>query len=193
MTRAPDFDAVYRADPDPWQVRSSFYEQRKLAVVLACLGSATVRYAWDPASGTGELAARLACRAERVLATDGSEEAVQLTRRRCAGLTNVETAQLALPESPPAGTEVDLVVLSEFVYYLDENARRRTLDLVDQLAAEQAEVVSLHWRHEPHDAWLSGAAVQAEIAEHLRAQGWQQAVHHEDRDFVLDVASRDRR
>ncbi|HYI57876.1 MAG TPA: hypothetical protein VEX66_06885 [Microlunatus sp.] len=35
MVDVPDFDALYRQDPDPWGVASSFYERRKLQIVLA--------------------------------------------------------------------------------------------------------------------------------------------------------------
>lgn len=182
----PNFDAVYRADPDPWRVRSSFYERRKLEVVLAGLGSPSYAAAWDPACGVGELAARLSGRTTRVLATDASVEAVALTRHRCAGLTNVEASCQALPARPPADSgPFDLVTLSEFLYYLPAPDRTATLDLVDAVTADRAEVVSLHWRHQPHDAWLSGAQVQVEISRHLEQLGWQRLVHHEDRDFVL--------
>jgi len=33
----PDFESMYRADSDPWQVQTSWYERRKLAVLLASL------------------------------------------------------------------------------------------------------------------------------------------------------------
>jgi hypothetical protein len=58
MIDLPDFDALYRDDPDPWQVRSSFYEQRKLDIVLAGLQRPRYRSAWDPACGVGELRTR---------------------------------------------------------------------------------------------------------------------------------------
>ena len=62
MVKIPDFDALYEADPDPFHVRSSFYEQRKLGLVLDCLTKPTYAAAWDPACGIGEMAARLAPR-----------------------------------------------------------------------------------------------------------------------------------
>ena len=43
MIKVPDFEALYRRDADPWQVASSFYEQRKLELVLAALSRAGVR------------------------------------------------------------------------------------------------------------------------------------------------------
>lgn len=184
MTDVPDFDSVYRADPDPWQVRSSFYEQRKLEVVLASLSAPTYDRAWDPACGVGELAARLGHRASSVLATDASVEAVRLTQARVADLATVAVRRHALPAAP--GSELyDLVALCEFLYYLDADHRRDTLDLVDRLVSPTGELISVHWRHKPHDAWLSGAAVQGEIDAHLQRRDWQRLVHHEDVDFVL--------
>ncbi len=184
MTDVPDFDSVYRADPDPWRVRTSFYERRKLEIVLASLSAASYHRAWDPACGVGELAARLGARATSVLATDASVEAVALTQARVADLPTVAVRQHALPDAP--GPEpYELIALCEFLYYLDADDRRATLDLVDRLASPSGELVSVHWRHKPHDAWLSGAAVQDEIDAHLRQRDWQRLVHHHDVDFVL--------
>jgi hypothetical protein len=187
----PDFDSVYRADPDPWRVRTSFYERRKLDVVLASLSSPSYAAAWDPAAGVGELVARLSGRVDRVLATDASVEAVRLSRGRCSELTNVEVRAQALPTRPPTGWgPFDLVVLSEFVYYLSPSERKASLEMLDSVVADRAELVSLHWRHQPHDAWLSGAHVQAEIGQHLIDHGWRTQVQHEDRDFVLSSFER---
>lgn len=189
----PDFDAVYRSNADPWGVRSSFYERRKLEIVLACLNRSTYATAWDPACGVGELAARLDARADRVLATDASAEAAQLSRTRNAGLTGVEVGHQALPAPPPTGwPEFDLVALSEFFYYLTPGDRAAALTMINSVTADRAELISLHWRHKPHDAWLSGADTQTEICTQLRRDGWQPIVHHEDRDFVLDSFERSR-
>lgn len=184
MIGVPDFDAVYRADTDPWRVRTSHYERRKLEIVLACLTEPAYAYAWDPACGVGELAARLAGRADQVLATDGSTEAVRLTRERCAGLDNVVVRASALPQRPDEHN-FDLVVLSEFLYYLNDADRAASLALVDAVSAAGAEVVALHWRHEPHDAYLSGDDVQAEIGAELGRRGWHSVVQHGDVDFSL--------
>lgn len=188
-TRTPDFDAMYRADPDPWAVRSSFYEQRKLAILLASLARPRYARVWDPGCGTGEPAARIAGRSDHVLATDASAEAVALTRRRCAGLDQVEVAQAVLPATPGQG-DFDLVVLSEFVYYLTADDRRATLATVHAACREQAEIVAVHWRPKPHDAWLSGEQVQTEISAALRAYGWVTHTHHEDVNFILDTLIR---
>ncbi len=189
MTEIPDFDALYRAEPDPWSVRTSSYEQRKLSVILACLSRPRYVAAWDPACGVGELAFRLADRAARVLATDASAEAVALTRQRCADRAGVEVAQLRLPLPPPC-TGLDLIVLSEFCYYLEAADRRSMLTMINSVAAGDAEVLSVHWRFKPHDGWLSGESVQREIAGGLRRSGWTQTTHHLDTNFILDVHRR---
>lgn len=182
----PDFESLYAREPDPWQVRSSFYEQRKLDVLLATLGRPFYGSAWDPACGVGELALRLSARCTTVLATDLAASAVELTRHRCAGESAITVAQLTLPAAPEPPQTFDLVVLSEFLYYLDADDRAAALDLVDTLTSSDAEIVSVHWRHHPHDAWLSGVDTEAEIAGHLSAHGWSQTVSHHDEQFVLD-------
>ena len=53
MIKVPDFDPLYRANSDPWAVSSSFYEQRKLDLVLGVLALPRYARAWDPACGYG--------------------------------------------------------------------------------------------------------------------------------------------
>lgn len=191
MVNVPDFEALYRVDPDPWRVQSSFYESRKLDLVLACLSRPTYAAAWDPASGVGELAARLAPRAGRVLASDASAQAVHLTRHRCRSVSNVTVLQLALPESPPIEVgPFDLIVLSEFFYYLGDEQRARALTAVQEVAADRAELVAVHWRHHPNDGFLPGEQVQDEIVGQLKQTGWQHLIQHDDRDFIIDVLDR---
>lgn len=191
MTRVPDFEELYRRDTDPWQVASSFYEQRKLELVLAVLSRPRYERSWDPACGTGHLAARLSLRTGHVLATDVAAASIEITRRTCAGLANVIIRQTEVPgDGPPGEGPFDLVVISEFLYYLDERERAGLYDLMPSVCTEGAEVVSVHWRHHPHDAWLSGAAVQAELNDALRDRGWREGVRLEDPEFVLQSVRR---
>jgi SAM-dependent methyltransferase len=191
VIKVPDFDALYAADPDPFHVRSSFYEQRKIGLILNCLTKPTYAAAWDPACGVGELAARVADRAERVLASDASAQAVHLTRRRCSSTKNVEVMQLPLPQRPPSDADIfDLIVVSEFVYYLSEPVRQSTLDVLHAASAEGGELVAVHWRHHPQDAYISGEQVQEEVVSGLEPLGWRHVVQHDDQDFIIDVLER---
>jgi hypothetical protein len=205
MTRTPDFDALYSSDPDPFAVGSSWYEQRKIAVVLACLARPEYDAGWDAAAGTGHLAAGLASRCRRVLATDASGVAVAaLTAGPPPGPTSATEAgpptvpappgtppvlpahvtvqRSALPEVPAAARGVDLVVVSEVLYYLPDRERAATLRM---LAGLGAEVVAVHWRHHPGDAFLSGADTHRELDRALTSAGLVRAVWHDDTDFVL--------
>ncbi len=190
MIEPPDFDELYGREQDPWQVGSSWYEQRKLAVVAASLRRRHYASAWDPACGTGHLARHLASVADRVLATDGAPGAIEISRKTCGGLSNVELEICVLPATPGDRGAFDLVVLSEFVYYLRPAERRAALAEVRRLSAPQAEIVSVHWRHRPHDAYASGEETQTEIVDELSARGWRHPVHHLEEDFVLDVMER---
>lgn len=190
MSGPPDFDSYYRADPDPWDVGGSFYEQRKRAVVVAGLRRARYASAWDPACGTGHLTADLAGRCERVVASDASPTAARLAGERCADLA-VSVSHRALPEPPDAeGFEPDLVALSEVFYYLSDQVRAATVVLVDRLAAPACELVAVHWDGAPADAWLSGRGAQQELVSQLVARGWTHRIHHEDEGFLLDTVTR---
>jgi len=185
----PDFDAVYRAKPDPWDVGTSAYERRKRAVVLAGLRRDRYTTAWDPACGTGHLTADLAARCERVVASDASVEAARIAAARCAGLP-VTVEHRALPEPPADDVRPDLIMLSEVFYYLDDATRAATLDLVDARAARTCELVAVHWDGSPDDAWLSGPAGQLEVVSRLAERGWVHRIHHDDDGFLLDTLTR---
>lgn len=195
MTRSgPDFDQLYRQDPDPWRVATSWYERRKLAILLACLRQPQYRLAWDPACGTGELAALLAPRCEAVVASDASVVAVDLTHHRLAGCaaSHVTVVRSALPQAPSCLTSApDLIVLSEVLYYLDATQRRDTAQLMQRVAGATTDIVAVHWRPAPEGSRLSGAAAQRELNDHLVEAGWHRVMTHTDLEFVLACWSRD--
>jgi SAM-dependent methyltransferase len=192
MRQTPDFDALYGADPDPWRVESSWYEQRKRDVLVAGLRQRRYGIAWDPACGAGVLAAQLSSRCDRVIASDRSASAVERARRACAAIGNVGVVRLTLPDDGRLldVRGIDLVVLSELLYYLGAQDRADTFGLISDICAPHAEVVAVSWRHEAEDAWLSGAAANAEFMHAFEARGWRPVVHHAEDDFVLDAVAR---
>lgn len=213
MSTTPDFEEMYRADPDPWEVGTSWYERRKTALVMAMLRREKYRLAWDPACGTGDLAVELATRCERLVCSDLSETACDLTRARlteaevaliapggeaAVGLARLPSAvaiveQCELPARPAALAEAkpDLVVLSEFLYYLDEEQRSRTWKLLDDVCDDSTDIVAVHWGPEPEQAHLSGSAAQRELNAHLGERGWWRLVTHTDIEFVVALWSKD--
>lgn len=182
--RLPDFDALYRADADPWGVASTWYEQRKLAVLLSALPSERYQRGWEPGCGPGITTAALADRADELVATDSSQVAVGLARRRCRGLNHVTIGHSTLPDVPVT-PPVDLIVVAEFLYYVPDLSA--CLDALWSAAAAGSHVVFMHWANKPDDAFRSGPEMHAEIAIDAIDRDALRVVSHSDRDFTLDV------
>lgn len=188
LSHTADFEALYRRDSDPFQVATRWYERRKEAVLLAGLTRSRYRLGWDCATGTGQLAHRLAERCDDVVATDASPTAVGLASSLTNAQGNVRCAVSTLPELPDECRGADLTIAAEVLYYLPEPARRAT---IRGLAEQSGELVSVHWRHHPHDAHVSGAEVTDELGTALTQHGWNVAIRHDDVDFVLAAWTRE--
>jgi SAM-dependent methyltransferase len=180
------FEAVHAATPDPWGFRTSWYERRKYALTTAALPRPRYRRVWEPGCSIGELTLLLADRADRVDAADVSPTAVAAAHVATAGRSGVTVRQTTLP-APPPGQDYDLLMFSEVLYYLEQDEREHTLELAEQAAAPDADLVVVHWRHHPDDATAAGAAVNDEVR---RRPGWTPVARHDDTDFVLDVLTR---
>ena len=83
-----DFERLYARSPDPWDFRTSPYEQGRFDAIIGTLGRERYARAFEPACSIGELTLRLARRCDHVDAIDLSPTAVAETQRRCreAGL-----------------------------------------------------------------------------------------------------------
>lgn len=193
MSIAPDFEELYTADPDPWEVATSWYERRKTHVLLACLRRQRYGTAWDVGCGTGELAALLAARCDRVVATDAAERACELTRRRSAAEGDVLVERSTLPLLPDALRDrpADLVVLSEVLYYLSEADRRAAAETLAAACAPEGDIVAVHWSATTEGASVSGIGAHRDLDRALIERGWWRLVAHRDVEFTLTLWSRD--
>jgi len=179
------FEALYAASEDPWQVRERWYEQRKRALLLACLGKPRYRSAFEPGCGNGEMTAALAPRCDRLLACDGAASAVAAARRRLGerpASTRIE--QRSLPSDWPAGERFDLIVMSELGYYFDGAALDGMLAMAHANLEEDGELVLCHWLHDFEDRLLPTAALHARAC---ALPGLVRTVHHQERDFLLEA------
>lgn len=182
--KVPDFEAMYLADSDPWQVESSWYERRKLSVLLASLPHERYHRVWEPGCGPGLVTAALAGRADEVVASDVSPTAVTLARARTSELPGVQVQLSDLPDVPFEGT-VDLVVVAEFLYYVPDLAG--ALEVLWSVCEPGAHVAVMHWAHHPHDAFRSGPEMHAQIRLDSMRRGADSLLTHVDEDFLLDV------
>jgi SAM-dependent methyltransferase len=183
---APDFEARYRADPDPWSYQSSEYERSKYAATLAACGDGPFERALELGTSIGVFTELLAPRC-RVLATvDAAPTAVAIARRRLAGQANVRVILGSIPDAIPTDT-YDLVVASEILYYLPPFDLERTLEVLGCWLAEGGRLVAVHWRPPGPERPSTAADVHA----HLRAQPWLQPLLTEPTDdYLLDVLVR---
>ena len=177
------FERMFEVSEDPWGFRNQWYEARKRDLLLACLPAARYRHAYQPGCANGELVAALAARCDRVLASDGAVEAVKLARQRVEFLSHVEIAQAWMPDQWPAKT-FDLIVLSEFGFYLSATALSTLIGRAKQSLGNGGTLLACHWRHPVAGYALNGDTVHQMLDAHLQ---WPTLVHHQEKDLVIDV------
>jgi LmbE family N-acetylglucosaminyl deacetylase len=181
------FTALYAGAGDPWSFRSSWYEQRKRAVLLAALPRQRFRRTFEPGCALGDLSLLLADRSDCLVATEWAEQPLQVARHRLAESDGAQVQHGRIPQDWPGG-RFDLIVLSELAYYvLDLHLlARRTLACLD----DDGVVVLVHWRRtapdHPHTAETVHLALRAALQLPV-------LVRHDEDDFLLDVLARDPR
>ena len=162
-TESTDFEARYRADPDPWRTLTDPYESHKREQTLAACGQGPFASACDLGAGAGVLAAAVAPRCARLLALDGAPTAIAEAQRRLAPFPHAEARVARLPDGLPTGP-LDLVVASEILYYLDEDAFHMVLAWLPDALAGGGRVVAVHWTGTAPDLQRSADDVGAALA-----------------------------
>ncbi|GAA1855395.1 hypothetical protein GCM10009836_39320 [Pseudonocardia ailaonensis] len=178
------FAELYAADPDPWGTRSRWYEERKRAVVAACLPRRRYAHAAEPGCGTGELTRMLAGRAGTLTASDFTPAAVAATRAANPGL---DVREAALPSAAALPDGIDLAVLSEVLYYLAPADVAATADRLARALVPGGDLVLVHWRGRAPEAPQAAAEVHRRFRADPR---FDPLVEHVDEDFLLDVLRR---
>ena len=192
---ASHFDALYARSDDPWSYRNNWYEARKRGLMVAMLDRPRYRCAFEPGCGNGELSAALVRHCDSLLAADMHPRAVQAARARLAGMMNVRVMQMTAPEQWPEGS-FELIVISEFAYYLPEATVARLARRVGRTLAPGGLLLACHWRHpfaerlitpeRAHELLAKHAGLEC-IATHVEADFLMQSWMHEGRS----VASRE--
>lgn len=183
------FDALFEGNADPWQFKSRWYETRKRALTLACLPQLRYASAYEPGCANGELSAALATRCDNLLVTDGSPRAVAMSSARLADLPNVQVRQAWVPAKWPAET-FDLIVLSEFGFYLGEEDLTTLASKALRSLRPGGTVLACHWRRPIEGCEFNGDEVHHILS---KAMALGQVSHAMDPDMRLDVWCRDAR
>jgi SAM-dependent methyltransferase len=189
MSLHEHFEALYAADDDPWDVRGTWYERRKRALLLASLGKPRYRSAFEPGCGNGEMSAALAQRCERLLACDGAASAVAAAQRRLQHLPDrpadaVRIEARSLPAEWPNAERFDLIVISELAYYFDAAALHGMLAQAAASLEQDGELLMCHYLHDFDDRVTATRDVHAIAG---ATPGLVRSLHHLDQDFLLEA------
>lgn len=185
MTLA-DFEARYRADPDPWAYTTSDYERDKYAATLEASGPGPWERALELGSSIGVFSALLAPRCHSLVTIDASPTAVAAARRRLSTLGSVTALLGEIPQAIPAGP-YDLVVASEILYYLVAEVLEQTLAVLEAAMPSGARLVAVHWRPAGPERPLDAGGVH----ERLGRLRWLAPVcSAATEDYLLDVMER---
>jgi trans-aconitate methyltransferase len=181
------FDALYTAEPDPWNFAASLYERDKYALTLKAMPKPRYQSALEVGCSIGVLTRSLASRCDTVVAIDAAPTPLIEARRRCADSPGVRFEQMFVPEQWPDGG-FDLILLSEVVYYLNPDDVGRLAARVTHSLAKGGAVILVHWTG-PTNYPLSGDEAAALFIERM---GSICLVERADRhpEFRLDVLSR---
>lgn len=146
MSDAADhFERLYRTRDDPWDYQTSPYEAAKYAATLAALTRDRYGCALEAGCSIGVLSALLAPRCDRLLSVDLAARAVERAAARLAGFPGARAARATLPRDWPRASP-DLIVLSEFLYYLSAPDIDTLARCVARDAAAGAECVLVQYR-----------------------------------------------
>jgi cyclopropane fatty-acyl-phospholipid synthase-like methyltransferase len=187
-TLKPDhFDALYAADPDPWNFAASPYERAKYTLTLNAIPKPRSRSALEVGCSIGVLTRLLASRCDSLLAIEAAQAPLVEARRRCADLPGVRFEQMFVPEQWP-DEMFDLILLSEVVYYLSREDVGRLAASVARSVDSDGSVILVHWTGST-DYPLSGDEAVTLFIERM-GSAW--VVGRTDRyaEFRLDVLSR---
>jgi trans-aconitate methyltransferase len=180
------FDQLYADDPDPWGYRSRWYERRRFALVSALLERQTYDRAFDPACSNGALTSLLSSRCAELVAFDGSAVAVQLAQKSLRSSAHVQIQQGLVPQDWPAGT-FDLIVLTDFLYYLTPaDIERVALRSVQTLRTEGT-IIAGHWKGTAYDFLTPGGEAAHQVLSEIFGQP--NGSHFTDPDQIISTWS----
>ncbi|MCP1200858.1 trans-aconitate 2-methyltransferase [Notoacmeibacter sp. MSK16QG-6] len=133
-------EGLYEDSDDPWDFRTSLYEKKKFADTLAALKETRYRAILEVGCGNGELGRLLAARTTDYIGFDAIETAIRSASR---AVPNGEFHLGFFPCFLPEGG-FDLIVVSEFLYFLSEGAIGK---LAEQIMRRwpDAEIVSVNY------------------------------------------------
>jgi cyclopropane fatty-acyl-phospholipid synthase-like methyltransferase len=181
-----EFERRYRRDGDPWHYRESEYERAKYDATLSACGPGPFGSALELGGSIGVFSARLAGRCETLITIDLSPTAVAAARAQLIGFAHARPIVGEIPAAIGPDSH-DLVVASEILYYLDDEALAATFERLREVLIGGGRMVAVHWRTPGPERPQTAAAVHAR----LRSLPWLRPISDRSTaDYLLDVLER---
>lgn len=186
------FDAVYRANTDPWHFETSPYEHAKYERTLAALPRPAYANAFEIGCSLGVLTQQLASRCARLLSTDIAEAALEQARARCKDCPTVAFRRAAVPaDFPTDRAPFDLIVASEVLYYLGPEDLRTVRQQITDALEPGGHLLLVHWTPLVDDYPHTGDEVHTMFLLRSLPDGPFKHLHHERHDtYRLDLLER---
>ena len=185
--QASDFEARYRADPDPWGYETSAYERRKYDATLAACGPGPFDAVFELGASIGVFSALLAPRCRLLTTVDYSPTAVALARKRLESHSGANASVGAIPRDLPEG-RYDLIVASEILYYLAAPELDATVAWTESALIAGGRLVCVHWRPSGPERPLTAEAAHLAVA---RSPSLTRILSRSTDEYLLEVFQRD--
>ena len=179
------FKGVYDANEDPWNFETSQYEAKKYEATIASLPKEHYESVLEIGCSIGVLTQLLAEKSTHLLATDISEKALDLAKKRCADLGNVAFRKLNFQNELPE-EQYDLIMVSEVAYYLSPKDWKVAVGNLYERLKTNGNIVLVHWLPEVHDYPQTGDEVH-QIFEKLMKDKMKNVFNDRAETYRIDV------
>jgi SAM-dependent methyltransferase len=187
-SHGPDhFQRLYEASQDPWQYRTSPYEQSKYRRTVVSLGARRFHSGFEAGCSIGVLTRLLAPRCERLLAVDIVERPLLSARAMCADQPWVRFERMEIPSEWPDDA-FDLIVLSEVLYFLSPADIATAADRVGATLEPNGVVLLVNWRGHSRDP-CTGDEAATIFTDRTRRWLFSQT-HYQESRYRLDLLYR---
>ena len=183
---ASHFDALFTKAPDPWGYDHEPYEADRFRRTVNALDGRFYVDALEMGCANGALTAQLAPHCAQLIAIDASARALELAKQRLARFQNVRFAKAALPDDLPNGT-FDLIVASDFLYYLGFEGVVTLMRHVDECATADCRLVMANYLGRTECA-LNGEMAAEIVLAHLPS--WERVGGDRTDRLRIDVMER---
>ncbi len=163
------FETIYAKNEDPWNFETSEYEREKYKTTLEALPKNLYENALEVGCSIGVLTYQLAAKCKKLTSIDVSSKALEIAKKRCAGLPQVHFEQKSFLDDFPS-QNFDLIMVSEVAYYLSEKDWDLAMQKIDHWAMPKAHIVLVHWLPEVPDYPQTGDQVHERFKQKIEGK-----------------------